>query len=301
MQSKIARIVVVVAVGILFLSAGTLLTESKETPELTNTRISLAMRSIGHQLLLRAGDSTSLVLPVKQMSATIFQLEFQSSFAFMPDSLVAIVHRNMAAAHLPQHYLVNVLNCYQRNEVVYGYEFIKNSKAPIPCMGRTQPMGCYVIQIVLPDQETAKASTQAYVWLVALSAMLVVTFAGRIPRRSVVKEDQPAPMPPVEVIEEASIPLGKYAFYETERMLKAEGEVIELSDKEARILKIFATQQGQLIARDRLMKEVWEDEGVFVGRSLDVFVSRLRKKLQNDPSLRIANVHGKGYRLENLA
>jgi DNA-binding response OmpR family regulator len=45
------------------------------------------------------------------------------------------------------------------------------------------------------------------------------------------------------------------------------------------------------------MKEVWEDEGVIVGRSLDMFVSKLRKKLQADPCISILNVHGKGYKL----
>ena len=51
------------------------------------------------------------------------------------------------------------------------------------------------------------------------------------------------------------------------------------------------------IGRDQLMKEVWEDEGVIVGRSLDMFVSKLRKKLQADPRASILNVHGKGYKL----
>jgi DNA-binding response OmpR family regulator len=48
-----------------------------------------------------------------------------------------------------------------------------------------------------------------------------------------------------------------------------------------------------------LLKRVWEDEGVITGRSLDVFISKLRKKLKNDPSVQIVNVHGKGYKLES--
>jgi DNA-binding response OmpR family regulator len=49
------------------------------------------------------------------------------------------------------------------------------------------------------------------------------------------------------------------------------------------------------------LKKVWEDEGVITGRSLDMFVSKLRKKLSNDPHVQIAGVHGKGYRLETTA
>jgi DNA-binding response OmpR family regulator len=47
-----------------------------------------------------------------------------------------------------------------------------------------------------------------------------------------------------------------------------------------------------------LQKEVWEDEGVIVGRSLDMFISRLRKKFEKDPLVKIVNIHGKGYRLD---
>jgi DNA-binding response OmpR family regulator len=46
------------------------------------------------------------------------------------------------------------------------------------------------------------------------------------------------------------------------------------------------------------MQEIWINEGVITGRSLDMFVSKLRKKLSSDPELRITNVHGKGYKLE---
>ena len=53
-----------------------------------------------------------------------------------------------------------------------------------------------------------------------------------------------------------------------------------------------------IIYREQLQKDVWENEGVIVTRSLDVFISKLRKKLEKDPAIRIVNVHGKGYKLE---
>jgi DNA-binding response OmpR family regulator len=55
---------------------------------------------------------------------------------------------------------------------------------------------------------------------------------------------------------------------------------------------------GQLTLREELVQEVWTDDGVITGRSLDMFISKLRKKLSGDPDLHITNVHGKGYRLE---
>jgi DNA-binding winged helix-turn-helix (wHTH) protein len=57
-------------------------------------------------------------------------------------------------------------------------------------------------------------------------------------------------------------------------------------------------QPNQIIKRDELTKKVWEDNGVFVGRSLDTYISKLRKKLKDDDSVRLINVHGVGYKLE---
>jgi len=77
-----------------------------------------------------------------------------------------------------------------------------------------------------------------------------------------------------------------------------ESEVISLTDKECKVLKLLHKNFGELIPRETLMQEVWINEGVFTGRSLDMFISKLRKKLSHDPELRITNVHGKGYKLE---
>ncbi len=75
-------------------------------------------------------------------------------------------------------------------------------------------------------------------------------------------------------------------------------EVISLTDKECRILELFSDNFSELVFRETLMQKIWISEGVITGRSLDMFVSKLRKKLSSDPELRITNVHGKGYRLE---
>jgi DNA-binding response OmpR family regulator len=80
--------------------------------------------------------------------------------------------------------------------------------------------------------------------------------------------------------------------------LQVDKHLIQLTQKEARLLQIFATHPNQLIARDIIQKAIWEDDGYFVGRSMDVFISRLRKMLKPDPQLKIVNVHGTGYKLE---
>ena len=73
---------------------------------------------------------------------------------------------------------------------------------------------------------------------------------------------------------------------------------IQLTQKETDILTLFAKNQNTLLKREFILKAIWEDDGYFVGRSLDVFISKLRKYLSSDPNLKIANVHGAGYKFE---
>ncbi|MBA4058710.1 MAG: hypothetical protein C0490_28595, partial [Marivirga sp.] len=94
------------------------------------------------------------------------------------------------------------------------------------------------------------------------------------------------------------VALGKFLFDVKDQRLLLGNEVISLTDKECRILELLNKNFGELIPRETLMQEVWINEGVITGRSLDMFVSKLRKKLSSDPELRITNVHGKGYKLE---
>ncbi|WP_051350206.1 winged helix-turn-helix domain-containing protein [Dyadobacter alkalitolerans] len=92
--------------------------------------------------------------------------------------------------------------------------------------------------------------------------------------------------------------LGSFLFNVKGQRLLLGSEAISLTDKECKVLELLHKNFGELISRETLMQEVWINEGVFTSRSLDMFVSKLRKKLSSDPELRITNVHGKGYKLE---
>ena len=65
-------------------------------------------------------------------------------------------------------------------------------------------------------------------------------------------------------------------------------------------MELFVAKPNEIISREELTKKVWEDNGVIVGRSLDTYVSKLRKKLQEDPNIKLTNIHGVGYKLEIL-
>ena len=81
-------------------------------------------------------------------------------------------------------------------------------------------------------------------------------------------------------------------------VLDSNGMITRLTYKECKLLQMFFRHSGKLIERDVFLKTIWEDDGFFVARSMDVFVSKIRKYLSRDPDLRIENIRGIGYVLK---
>ncbi|HYF68479.1 MAG TPA: winged helix-turn-helix domain-containing protein [Ohtaekwangia sp.] len=269
----------------------------KSEGEVISKRVNIAVRAIGHELLLRAGDSTSVVRPVIEKSNRVFLLEFENEFAFQPDTLVAIVQLILNKTGLPR-YTVTVHECHSP-AVVYGFEINPPVNSIKPCGGRSQPKACYNIEIAFADipAQTALNSQIAILTSGILSVLAFVLIIKNVgPKKTELVE-------PHDSIQNENIPvltLGKFVFDIAYQRLKMGEETISLTDKECSILMLLTKNIGHLTLRDELIQEVWTDEGVITGRSLDMFISKLRKKLSNDPDLRITNVHGKGYRLEVL-
>jgi len=148
--------------------------DSKDRSDFLEKHVVLVMRGIGHQILLKAGDSTGRVLPVKRINATVFQLEFQSNFKFVPDTLVNVVHNSLASGDLPLQYLVNVMEC-STNQIIYGYQIGSSKTTLVPCLGREQPKGCYTIQIAFLENPIQSASSAILMGIVLTS---IVVFAS---------------------------------------------------------------------------------------------------------------------------
>lgn len=83
-----------------------------------------------------------------------------------------------------------------------------------------------------------------------------------------------------------------------ELILDSNGHVTRLTHKECLLLQMFFRYPGKLIERDVFLKAIWEENGFFVARSMDVFISRLRKYLKNDQTLKIENIRSIGYLLK---
>jgi DNA-binding response OmpR family regulator len=89
------------------------------------------------------------------------------------------------------------------------------------------------------------------------------------------------------------ISLGQYTFDHRNYTLE-----FELTKKEADILKLLCEHQEQVLERELIANMVWGDDSYFVGRSMDVFITKLRKYLKDDPRISITNIHGVGFKLE---
>jgi two-component system, OmpR family, response regulator len=99
-------------------------------------------------------------------------------------------------------------------------------------------------------------------------------------------------------VEQAVLKAGKSSLDLSNLMLEANGVATQLTYKEAKLLELFFRHCNQLVEREVFLKSVWENDGFFVARSMDVFVSRLRKYLAADDTLRIENIRAVGYVLK---
>jgi DNA-binding response OmpR family regulator len=94
------------------------------------------------------------------------------------------------------------------------------------------------------------------------------------------------------------IKIGEYIFDVSNFVLIHGDNRHNLTPKEAALLKVLCRYKNTLITREKALKEVWGDDDYFIGRSMDVFITKLRKYLKDDPNVAIVNVHGTGFRLE---
>ncbi|MFZ4862165.1 response regulator transcription factor [Sphingobacterium sp. Mn56C] len=91
--------------------------------------------------------------------------------------------------------------------------------------------------------------------------------------------------------------IGGYFFDYTSQVISYKGQQQKLSTKEAELLRLLCLKKNDVLTREEALIKIWHDDNYFTGRSMDVFLSKLRKYLKEDPNVEIVNVHGKGYKL----
>lgn len=91
--------------------------------------------------------------------------------------------------------------------------------------------------------------------------------------------------------------LGKYEFDANKRILSSDGNQIKLTTKESDLLKLLCLNKNKILERNFALRSIWSDDNYFNARSMDVYITKLRKHLKDEPSIEIINVHGQGFKL----
>ncbi len=91
--------------------------------------------------------------------------------------------------------------------------------------------------------------------------------------------------------------IGNFGFDTQKQVLSIDGRDIKLTTKESELLTLLAANANNILERNYALKTIWIDDNYFNARSMDVYITKLRKHLKGDPSVGIINIHGKGYKL----
>lgn len=102
--------------------------------------------------------------------------------------------------------------------------------------------------------------------------------------------------PPV-IKKTESYVIGNYSFYPLKQLLYYKDQPVKLTTKESELLELLCQQGNEILERNFALRTIWIDDNYFNARSMDVYITRLRKYLMKDPSVKILNIHGKGYKL----
>ncbi len=261
-------------------------------------RTMVVMRMIGHEVLTCLGDDHSRVLPIRYKDGR-YKIPFEAEFAFDPDEIVSIIEKVMAESEEAIHYLVEVEQCTTK-EVVHSFEIgNRGNHHLIPCKGRALPKDCYNLLITILNQEgilvhrsvmypkgidesNGSSSLSAYL---LVPGLIVIGFIGYVIRKKNLEED-----PNI-------VRVGASKFDKANLALSFNKNTILLSNKEAELLSLLHSAANKAVTREVILQRVWGDGGDYIGRTLDVFISKLRKKLEADESVRIMNIRGVGYKL----
>ncbi|MEE4198998.1 MAG: response regulator transcription factor [Bacteroidales bacterium] len=92
-------------------------------------------------------------------------------------------------------------------------------------------------------------------------------------------------------------PIGDYVFDSQKQILQYGDKTQKLTTKESELLKLLCNNMNNVLERNFALKTIWQEDSYFNARSMDVYITKLRKYLKDDPSVQILNIHGKGYKL----
>jgi hypothetical protein len=287
---KIAWFTVSLLLSVLLVqSAWKLYKPSAEEPPLD--KINLALRRTAHLLLQESGDSTSRIPPVERLHDNVWVVRMERRIDY--DKLPKTLQESLALHGYSGDYDVALLRCAD-DELLLGYSFqdFAADNQNIPCQGREMLSECYNLQLTLTATAPRAEQFPLVGWLISglLATALFALWRSR-PGRS--NQNPARSQSPAEWLT-----FGQTRLDVANQTLWCGEARHSVTYREAKLLSLFAQRPNQVLERNFIIENVWADEGVLVGRSVDMFVSRLRKLLRDDPSIKLVAVHGVGYRME---
>lgn len=268
---------------------GNLKVQARNDSTRFSEKVNLALRRTAHHLLKQNGDSTSRIPPVQQIDASTFVVRMEHLFEY--EQLPALLQESLQLHEIKRPYDVTIRNC-SRDEILLGYSQLDLfQKKEIPCRGRKRERGCYLLKVSFSPESTTTTTNS---WWILPFGSLLVGLGYVVWKRT--KRTAPAIQTPSS--DTTTVTFGNSLWDPTTLRLVSGETSHQLTYREAKLLNLLLAHPNKVLDRDFILKSVWEDEGIIVGRSLDVFISRLRKMMVNDISIKLAAVHGIGYRLE---
>jgi hypothetical protein len=271
----------------IFLLILTILVIPTARAETKDQHIKVALRTIGHEFLLQLNDSTSRILPIEKIGER-YAVKFEREFSFEPDLLEVSTFKVLEESKLTDTYIVEIEKC-GTTAVIHSFKAsVIESENRNVCELRELPLACYVFYFTVVENAVVEETGMG----AAIKSILVILFliiAGNVifflfRRKKKAKENADL------------IHIGLFQFDQKGMTLTLKAQSIELSSKESDLLCLLSSNVNKTLKREYILNVVWGDEGDYVGRTLDVFISKLRKKLEADASLKIVNIRGVGYR-----
>lgn len=275
-------------IGFLLFTGFPAFAASEKMEDLDPEKVNLALRRTADGLLRLAGDNSSRIPAVEQAGPLVWHIRLEQTFRY--EQLPMLLQNSLDLYEIHRPYQVAIKRCEDAG-IDLGYhqfDFLQNKN--VPCSGRELSTSCHYIEISF-----LKTAIESRLWL-AKSGFLLLILASVFGFWFFYKRKLSGIAS--STTESDCLSLGNSKLDVNGQQLIC-GELRQsLTFRETKLLRLFASSPNQLLERDFILSQVWADEGVLVGRSIDVFVSRLRKKIAADPSIGIVAIHGVGYRLE---
>lgn len=271
--------------------AGVLSSTPGNNPGETPEKVNLALRRTADGLLRAAGDSTSRIPAIERVGEGVWRVRLEQTFQY--EQLPPLLQASLDLYGIRQSYQVAVRRCAD-DIIDLGYhqlDFLQNDT--VPCDGRAMPEGCHYIEVAFLNNGGSTSYRAGKRSLLLLLMLMMGAGIWWFYRKRATSEAVLSPGEEADWLE-----FGQSRLDVAGQVLVCEGVRQHLTFRETKLLRLFVTHADHLLERDLILRKVWAEEGVLVGRSVDVFVSRLRKKLAADPSVGIVTVHGVGYRLK---